>query len=108
MNVFDALKAAVAEGRAVVCVFAVNGRNGSDDMDSGAIVIGRATREDLAALMAGMVVKATEAPKMLADMMGGDEGERLLKQVCKMIGSPDLWGGQFSGRVTRRETNDHA
>jgi hypothetical protein len=103
MNDFDALKATMEEGRAVVCVFAVNGRDGSDNMTSGAIISGRATRKDLAAMMAAMIVKATEAPRALADMMGGERGGRWLELVTDLIESPDLKSGQVNGRVIRRE-----
>jgi hypothetical protein len=103
MDDFDALKAAAKSGRAVVCVFAVNGPDGIDTMTTGAIITGRATAKDLAAMMAGMLVKATEAPKLLADLMGGEQGEGLLERVSRYIESPTLEGGQTSGMVSRRD-----
>jgi hypothetical protein len=97
------LKAAVAEGRAVVCIFAINGRDGPDTMVSGAILNGRASAADLAQLLAATIVKATETPELLAHMIGGEKGGLLLDDVCRLIDSPTLAGGRASGAVTRRE-----
>jgi hypothetical protein len=103
MEAFETMMAAVVEGRTCVCVFAVAGATCKPgDVLSGAIILGLATAGDFAVLMAAMIDRATDAPRALADAIGGVPGERLLGHVCELIESSAPARGRITGSVIRQ------